>query len=185
MNNKSMETHLKLDFRNKTTISEQVQNEMRRAIQNGILRPGDQLPTVRALAAQLKVNFNTVARAYRTLDQEGLISTQQGRGTYVLDSTAPNETTAVLSTKTKEERVNDLVREMIEKASSEEISTEELLQAYLRHKQKYAPTKIQTRNHIKRNYPKKRVYAPAGDRGWVKIKAGPGLKKPRRIQKTK
>ena len=50
---------------------------------SGALKPGDQLPTVRQMAAELRVNFNTVARAYRILDDLGLISTQQGRGTYI------------------------------------------------------------------------------------------------------
>lgn len=47
--------------------------------------PGDQLPTVRQLAADLRVNFNTIARVYRLLDEEGVISTQHGRGTFILD----------------------------------------------------------------------------------------------------
>ena len=46
------------------------------------------MPTVRSLATQLKVNFNTVARAYRLLDEAGIISTQQGRGTFILDKPA-------------------------------------------------------------------------------------------------
>jgi len=50
----------------------------------GELKPGSQLPTVRSLARSLKVNFNTVARAYRLLDEAGVISTQHGRGTYIL-----------------------------------------------------------------------------------------------------
>jgi GntR family transcriptional regulator len=54
-------------------------------IQRGELSPGDQLPTTRQLAVKLGINFNTVARAYRLLDQEGLISTQPGRGTFILD----------------------------------------------------------------------------------------------------
>jgi GntR family transcriptional regulator len=41
---------------------------------------------VRQLASEIRVNFNTVARAYRLLDEAGLISTQQGRGTYILDN---------------------------------------------------------------------------------------------------
>ncbi|OJX48202.1 MAG: hypothetical protein BGO78_13095 [Chloroflexi bacterium 44-23] len=53
-------------------------------LMRGILKPEDQLPTVRQLAKELKVNFNTVARAYRLLDEAGIISTQQGRGTYIL-----------------------------------------------------------------------------------------------------
>lgn len=55
-------------------------------VANGELVQGDQLPTVRQLATDLRVNFNTVARAYRLLDQAGLISTQHGRGTYIWES---------------------------------------------------------------------------------------------------
>ena len=50
----------------------------------GEYETGQQLPTVRDLAKQLKVNFNTVARAYRMLDQAGIITTQHGRGSYIL-----------------------------------------------------------------------------------------------------
>ena len=52
----------------------------------GAIGPGDRLPPVRQLADELKVNFNTVARAYRLLDEAGAISTQHGRGTYLLDA---------------------------------------------------------------------------------------------------
>jgi len=52
-------------------------------LEEGELKQGDQLPTLRMLAAELRVNFNTVARAYRLLDEAGIISTQHGRGTYI------------------------------------------------------------------------------------------------------
>jgi len=60
-------------------------NQVKHMIATGELQPGDQLPTVRQLAADLRVNFNTVARAYRLLDEESIISTQHGRGTYILE----------------------------------------------------------------------------------------------------
>jgi len=50
------------------------------------------LPTVRALAEELRVNFNTVARAYRILDEARIISTQQGRGTYITEIPPPQVT---------------------------------------------------------------------------------------------
>lgn len=50
----------------------------------GRLQPGEQLPTVRSLAAQLDLNFNTVARAYRLLHRARIVSAQRGRGTYVI-----------------------------------------------------------------------------------------------------
>jgi len=79
--------HLQLDFRSGSPIYLQIVEQVRRLLISGELQPGDQLPTVRQLAAELRVNFNTVARAYRMLDEARLISTQQGRGTYILDQT--------------------------------------------------------------------------------------------------
>jgi GntR family transcriptional regulator len=52
-------------------------------IARGLLSPGDQLPTVRQLATDLSVNPNTVIRAYREMEIEGVLDTQQGSGTYV------------------------------------------------------------------------------------------------------
>jgi GntR family transcriptional regulator len=73
-----------LDFRSKEPIYRQIVNQIQDRLGSGELAPGQQLPTVRQLAAELGVNFNTVARAYRLLDEQGVISTQHGRGTYVL-----------------------------------------------------------------------------------------------------
>jgi GntR family transcriptional regulator len=53
---------------------------------SGELQVGDQLPTMRELATELRINFNTVARAYRMLDETRLISTQRGRGTYIWEA---------------------------------------------------------------------------------------------------
>jgi GntR family transcriptional regulator len=79
---------LTLDFRSGVPIYVQLVEQVQQLVISQKLKPGDQLPTVRQLASELRVNFNTVARAYRILDEEGLISTQQGRGTYILDQPA-------------------------------------------------------------------------------------------------
>lgn len=76
---------IELDFRTHIPIYFQIVDQIQRRIDAGELKPGDQLPTVRKLAEELEVNFNTVARAYRILDETGSISTQQGRGTYVIE----------------------------------------------------------------------------------------------------
>jgi GntR family transcriptional regulator len=81
---------LQLDFHSGLPIYTQIVNQIQSQLVNGILKPGDQLPTVRALAQELRVNFNTVARAYRILDEARIISTQQGRGTYITEIPPPD-----------------------------------------------------------------------------------------------
>jgi GntR family transcriptional regulator len=66
---------LHLDIRSGLPIYTQIVNQIQSQLVNDIIKPGDQLPTVRALAQELRVNFNTVARAYRILDEERIIST--------------------------------------------------------------------------------------------------------------
>lgn len=83
---------LQLDFHSGFPIYTQIVNQIQSQLANGILKPGDQLPTVRALASELRVNFNTVARAYRILDEARIISTQQGRGTYIIEIPPPEVT---------------------------------------------------------------------------------------------
>jgi GntR family transcriptional regulator len=77
---------IRIDFRSSQPIYMQIMEQIHSKIASGSLRPGDQLPTVRQLAKDLRVNFNTIARAYRQLDEAGLISTQHGRGTYVWET---------------------------------------------------------------------------------------------------
>jgi GntR family transcriptional regulator len=74
-----------LDFHSGLPIYTQIVNQIQNHLAKGIIKPGDQLPTVRAMAEELRVNFNTVARAYRLLDEARIISTQQGRGTYITE----------------------------------------------------------------------------------------------------
>ena len=75
---------IEIDLTSKVPIYVQIIDQIKHMIATGVLRPDDQLPTVRQMATDLRVNFNTIARAYRMLDDEGLISTQHGRGTYIL-----------------------------------------------------------------------------------------------------
>ena len=84
--------NFELDFHSGLPIYTQIVNQISGRVANGILKSGDQLPTVRALALELRVNFNTVARAYRILDETRIISTQQGRGTYIMEKPPPKVT---------------------------------------------------------------------------------------------
>lgn len=89
---KSLIDNIQLDFRSGIPIYTQIVEQVKQQVVGGVLQPGDQLPTVRALAQELRVNFNTVARAYRLLDEANIISTQQGRGTYILEVPPPERT---------------------------------------------------------------------------------------------
>jgi GntR family transcriptional regulator len=103
--------HIQIDFRAEQPIYMQIVEQVRQMIATGELQPGDQLPTVRHLAAELRVNFNTVARAYRLLDEAGLISTQQGRGTYIWEAPPPQATQRL-----REQGLSELAGRLIEEA---------------------------------------------------------------------
>jgi GntR family transcriptional regulator len=66
-------------------IWRQIEEGMRRMIALGALKPGDSVPSVRDLAQQLRVNPNTVARAYQRLSEHGVLAVRRGEGTFVAD----------------------------------------------------------------------------------------------------
>jgi GntR family transcriptional regulator len=72
-----------IDPRDATPIYAQLERGLRAAIATGRLNPGDQLPTVRQLAVELKVNANTVARVYAELERTGVLETRRGVGSFV------------------------------------------------------------------------------------------------------
>ena len=74
---------LTIDPDSSVPIYIQIEDSIHSHIAAGQLQPGEQLPTIRELAADIRVNLNTVARAYFELDKEGVISTQRGKGTFV------------------------------------------------------------------------------------------------------
>ena len=63
----------------------QLMEQVKHAIETGALRPGEQLPGIRPLAEELVVNPNTVAKAYRELEHEGIVELRQGAGAFVTD----------------------------------------------------------------------------------------------------
>lgn len=87
-------------------LTEQLVTELRGAIARGELRPGDPLPSVRQLAGDLGINLNTVSRAYRLLEETGLVSTRRGRGTRV---TAARESSPQLDAARLRDRVRALL----------------------------------------------------------------------------
>ncbi len=75
-----------IDTRDKTPIYAQLERGLRAAIASGRLGPGDQLPTVRQLAVEVRVNANTVARVYSDLERDGVIETRRGVGSFITAS---------------------------------------------------------------------------------------------------
>ncbi len=86
-------------------LTDQVVHGIRSAIAGGAVKPGDELPPVRQLAADLGINLNTVARAYRELEREGLVVTARGRGTRV----AARRSAVRISREELRSRVRDLL----------------------------------------------------------------------------
>jgi GntR family transcriptional regulator len=72
-----------IDSRDATPIYAQLERALRAAIASGRLQPGNQLPTVRQLAVDLRVNANTVARVYAELERAGVLETRRGVGSFV------------------------------------------------------------------------------------------------------
>jgi GntR family transcriptional regulator len=72
-----------VDPRSGVPLYLQLIEQVKRAVALGTLGPGEQLPTVKALALDLTINPNTVARAYRDLEHDGVIDTSPGRGSFV------------------------------------------------------------------------------------------------------
>lgn len=72
-----------IDAKSGVPVYIQLKEGLKLAILQGIYPPGEKLPTVRQMAVELRINSNTVARSYSELEREGIISTQQGRGTFV------------------------------------------------------------------------------------------------------
>ena len=119
MTNKKLKLHI--DFRSGLPIYTQIVNQVQTQVAGGILKPGDQLPTVRALAEELRVNFNTIARAYRILDEARIISTQQGRGTYITEIPPPKVTERL-----RRESLQALTERYINEAMRLEFSKDEI-----------------------------------------------------------
>jgi GntR family transcriptional regulator len=89
-----------LDARSGVPTYLQLVHQVKQAIRMGILRPGDQLPTVKDVVGKLAINPNTVLKAYRELDHEGLVEGRRGQGTFVssgLPAPPPDETKALRS----------------------------------------------------------------------------------------
>ncbi|MTH54487.1 GntR family transcriptional regulator [Bacillus mangrovi] len=77
---------IQIDPRSSTPIYEQIVQSMKELCLKGAMKPGDKLPSVRELATIIIANPNTVSKAYKELEREGIIETLRGRGTFVSEN---------------------------------------------------------------------------------------------------
>lgn len=111
----------KLDPKSGVPFYRQIIDQIRYGVASGSLKVGEQLPTVRALAVELKVNLNTVSKAYRELEIQSVLESQQGTGTFI---------GSVNVRVTKEERQNKLAiicSEFLSIAASYGFSIEDMI----------------------------------------------------------
>jgi GntR family transcriptional regulator len=107
---------IRIDPASTVPLYEQVAAGIRRALADGTVRRGEQLPVARELAASLEINMHTVLRAYAVLRDEGLIELRRRRGA------------VVTADATLRARLNELVGELIAEARREGVSADELTQ---------------------------------------------------------
>ena len=110
-----------LDPKSGVPYYKQIILQVEMAIADGRLTRGDQLPTVRSLAVDLRINPNTVARAYNELEIRGIVNTQQGTGTFISDKQIE------LDSVQREQVLAEISRTFITKASSYGFSIEEII----------------------------------------------------------
>jgi GntR family transcriptional regulator len=113
---------LTVDARSGVPIYQQIVEQVKRSTALGVLLPGEQLPTVKQLALDLTINPNTVARAYRDLERDGVIETSPGRGSFVRGDGTAESSAKVAAVDVARRAIEDAVRE----AKSMGLSREEV-----------------------------------------------------------
>jgi GntR family transcriptional regulator len=111
----------KLDPKSGVPFYRQIIDQIRYGVASGELKVGEQLPTVRALAVQLKVNLNTVSKAYRELEIQSVLETQQGTGTFI------DSIRVQISTQERQNKIANICSEFLSIASSYGFSIEEMI----------------------------------------------------------
>ncbi|MFC1578069.1 GntR family transcriptional regulator [Thermodesulfobacteriota bacterium] len=111
----------KLDPKSGIPFYRQIIDQIRYGVAIGRLEVGEQLPTVRALAVQLKVNLNTVSKAYRELEIQSILETQQGTGTFI------GPVSVQIPNSERQNKLATICSEFLSIASSYGLSVEEMI----------------------------------------------------------
>ena len=112
----------KLDPKSGVPFYRQIIDQIRYGIAAGHLKVGEQLPTVRALAVQLKVNLNTVTKAYKELEIQNILETMQGTGTFI------GSIKVEIDEKERKNKLKSISKEFLSIALSYGFSVDELIQ---------------------------------------------------------
>lgn len=112
--------HLTIDYHSGVPLTAQIVGQIKYLVVSGRLAAGEQIPSVRALATQLKLNPTTVARVYNQLEADDVIYTQPGRGTFI----APLRGGLTLDEKRR--RLQGAIRELVVEAGRLGLDFEEL-----------------------------------------------------------
>ena len=117
-----------INLRDRTPIYIQLERGLRAAIAAGRLRAGDQLPTVRQLAGDLRVNANTVARVYSELERAGVLETRRGVGSFVSATRAQAR-----PRRERDRRLSAFVTRLLADADAEGFTSDDVLTALHAH----------------------------------------------------
>jgi GntR family transcriptional regulator len=118
-----------IDYKSGVPFYRQIIEQIKFGIASGELGSGDRLPTVRQLAVDLSINPNTVVRAYRELEIEGVLDTQQGSGTFV-GSAKPE-----IDRLEKQRMLDQIVTELMARASSYGLTLDDVLEGLRQRKE--------------------------------------------------
>jgi GntR family transcriptional regulator len=118
-----------LDPKAGTPFYRQIIDQIKFGIASGKLQVGEQLPTVRSLAVELKVNLNTVAKAYKELEIQNILETYQGTGTFI------NRSEIDLSEKEKQIKIQEICREFMTIAFTYGFSIDQIINELKNQKQ--------------------------------------------------
>ena len=125
----SQSFRFQLDTQSGVPYYRQVIEQVKFAIARGQLAPGDQLPTVRQLAVDLSVNPNTVVRAYRQLEIEQILRTQQGSGTFVSSKRPPVDQLE------RRRMLDQIITDLMARGSSYGFSLDDILEGLAQRKE--------------------------------------------------
>ena len=112
----------RLDLKSGVPVYRQLIDQVLIAIASGQISAGDQLPTVRQLAVELSINPNTVVRAYKELEIRGMLTTQQGTGTFITTKKVKSDEAQ------RQKRLSQMVGEFVARVSTEGYTVDDILE---------------------------------------------------------